>query len=156
TQLYEIDLEDLRTRPEYVLRVLRADMQSPDDLRPDQTTEEITQQAAARFALIAAGRSERGHAPEEVAHFLNRVMFCCFAEDAGLLPERVLSRTIEATRHRREDFAGRLRDLFGAMAAREERYFGPLAIQWFNGGLFDTDAVLELDERELGIVAEAA
>src|SRR5690606_34480799 len=48
------------------------------------------------------------------------------------------------------------RDLFGAMSAREERYFGPLAIQWFNGGLFDTDAVLELDERELGIVAEAA
>ena len=40
-----------------------------------------------------------GHAatiPQDVAHFLDRILFCLFAEDAGLLPKSILQRLSQA------------------------------------------------------------
>jgi hypothetical protein len=38
---------------------------------------------------------ERGVEPHRAAHFLNRLLFCLFAEDVRLLPENVFSRVVE-------------------------------------------------------------
>ena len=84
-----VTLEDLAAggeRTAEALRLLRAVMSEPEALRPRQTPDEVTELAAARFADIARSMQERGHEPEDVAHFLNRVLFCLFAEDVGLLP----------------------------------------------------------------------
>ena len=41
---------------------------------------------AASFASVAQALRDRGHDPQAVAHFVNRLVFCMFADDVGLLP----------------------------------------------------------------------
>ena len=38
---------------------------------------------AASFASVAQAMRERGHDPSAVAHFVNRLVFCMFADDRG-------------------------------------------------------------------------
>ena len=78
-----------------------------------------------------------------------------FAEDIGLLPERVFADIIEEALKRTEEFPAMLGDLFGAMRERHGR-FGTVAIPWFNGGLFDDDDVLPLGFYEIRDLADAA
>ena len=40
------------------------------------------------FATVAQTLRERGHDPHAVAHFVNRLVFCMFADDVSLLPGR--------------------------------------------------------------------
>ena len=114
----------------------------PDRLLPTQTRESVTAEAAARFANIAVAL-RRQHDERRVAHFINKLVFCLFAEDIELLPDRVFADILDESVKRPDDFEPMLRDLFGAMANRNGR-FGMVAIPWFNGGLFDDDDVLPL------------
>lgn len=118
----------------------------PERLRPTATRESVTAQAAAEFAKVALALRRR-HDERRVAHFINKLVFCLFAEDIDLLPERVFANILDEAAKRPDDFAPMLRELFCAMANRNGR-FGTAAIPWFNGGLFDDDDVLPL-----GIVA---
>jgi cystathionine gamma-synthase len=47
-----------------------------------------------------------------VARFLDRIVFCLFAEDVGLLPSRVFTRVVENTQGKPERFRGLATDLF--------------------------------------------
>jgi enamine deaminase RidA (YjgF/YER057c/UK114 family) len=47
----------------------------------------LTEQVAGNFADIAQNLRKRGHDPVKVAHFVNQLVFCMFAEDVGLLPK---------------------------------------------------------------------
>jgi len=74
----------------------------------------------------------------EVAHFVNRLVFCLFADDVDLLPPGLFERMLDAARKRPGQFEFYARRLFAAMAERGgEVDFTPVA--WFNGGLFDTE-----------------
>jgi hypothetical protein len=115
-------------------------------LRPTATRESVTAQAAANFANIAV-LLRRQYDERRVAHFINKLVFCLFAEDIDLLPDRIFAATLEEATKRPDDFVPMLGELFRAMANRNGR-FGMAAIPWFNGGLFDNDDVLPL-----GIVA---
>ena len=86
-----------------------------------------------------------------MAHFLIRLLFCLFAEDIGLLPERLFPRLLDQTRRNAKDFAAVLRQLFLAM--KNGGYFGADRILHFNGGLFDDDLVLQLDGDAMDIIA---
>ena len=155
-----VTLDDLAAGGETTreaLRVLRAVMSEPGALRPRQTPDEVTELAAARFAVIARSMQERGHEPEAVAHFLNRVLFCLFAEDVGLLPKRLMSELIASRRDDPEAFTAGISELFHLMADPEAgRFFGTQRIEWFNGGLFDDAAALALTRDELRAVGEAS
>ena len=61
-------------------------MSDPKRLRPEMTRQSLTAKAAATFTELAQSLRECGNPPEVVAHFVNRLVFCMFAEDAGLLP----------------------------------------------------------------------
>ncbi len=99
------------------LRVLRALFTDPDSLKPGRTTESITEEAAGKFARLADGLRSRGHDPHQAAHFLNRLLFCLFAEDVGLLePKGLFTRIVEKTGRDPELFARYASELFGAMA----------------------------------------
>src|SRR5918911_3206527 len=76
------------------LEVLRALFADPERLRPQQTTAQVTEQAASEFAALAESLRRRGHDPEQAAHFLMRLLFCLFAEDIGLLPETPFTRLL--------------------------------------------------------------
>lgn len=151
---YRFTLDDLRENPAEPLRILRAVFTNPEELKPERSPAQITEDAASRFARIARSLQDRGHDPERVAHFLNRILFCLFAEDANLLPNRIMSDLITSRGRDPGSFADGLRELFALMSSGG--YFGTQRIHWFNGGLFDTDEVIEFTLAELVVVAEAA
>jgi hypothetical protein len=135
------------------LDVLRALFTDPEKLRPEQTTAEVTEQAAAEFATLAQSLRGRGHDPELAAHFLMRLLFCLFAEDIGLLPRGLFGRLVAATRAQPAAFSSQLRQLFAAMASGG--WFGTDPIEHFDGGLFADDLTLDLTSEELGVLARA-
>jgi type II restriction/modification system DNA methylase subunit YeeA len=143
-QQHVIPLAELRSVEARDL--LRNCFLAPDKLLPTETRESVTAKAAARFANVAVGL-RRHHDERRVAHFINKLVFCLFAEDIELLPNRVFADILDEAVKRPDDFEPMLRDLFRAMANPNGR-FGTVAIPWFNGGLFDDDDVLPL-----GIIA---
>ncbi|MXY85727.1 MAG: class I SAM-dependent DNA methyltransferase [Chloroflexi bacterium] len=159
-RVHEITLDDLAAggeRTAEALRILRAVMVEPEALRPRQTPDEVTQAAASRFADLARSMQERGNHPETVAHFLNRVLFCLFAEDVGLLPRRLMTDLVESCKDDPDEFTNGLGDLFRLMSDRKAgRLFGTQRIEWFNGGLFDDSSVLPFTRDELRTVADAS
>jgi len=148
TTIHAFDLARLAADPTEPLRVLRAVFGDPEKLRPSQTPAELTEKAAQSFADLAQALRERGHDPQAVAHFLDRLLFCLFAEDAGLLPAGLLGRLATVTRTDPAAFTDGLGDLFGRMSTKGG-LFGTERIEWFDGGLFDGPAVLPLTAPEM-------
>ena len=149
--VHAFDLERLLTDPSEPLRLLRAVMQHPEELRPGKTRDELTAEAAQQFASLAGRLRERGHDPHDVAHFLNKLLFCMFAEDAGLLPAGLLRRLAAAAPNDPSVFTEGLADLFSKMSDKGG-LFGAERIDWFNGGLFDGAAVLPLTTTEISMI----
>ena len=143
------DLADAATRDK-----LKRAMSDPERLRPGESRQALTERAAATFAVLAQSLRERGHEPQAVAHFVNRLVFCMFAEDVGLLPADMFTRMLQQARKQPEEFAAMARALFGAMATGG--LVGFEAVAWFNGGLFDDDAALPLAKSEIETTLEAA
>ena len=140
-------------RPEN-LRVLRALFTDPDSLRPTRTVEGVTEEAARKFARLADGMRARGVEPHSAAHFLNKLLFCLFAEDIGLLPKGIFTEVVEETRAEPDVFADYLGQLFVAM--RDGGRFLLKKIPRFNGGLYAEGDVVPLTSGELKLLAEAA
>ncbi len=153
-KLYVVTLDDLAAPdPSEALRILRAVFTEPEALRPHFDRAELTEEAARRFAELAGALHARGHEPQAVAHFLDKLLFCLFAEDTGLLPKGLLSRLADSTRSMPADFAGALGELFATMASGGGM-FGVERIDWFNGGLFDSADVLLLTAPEIRLLVE--
>ena len=152
SETHEFTLDDLadahhRTKLKWALS-------DPDRLRPGETRQTLTERAAESFASLAQMLRSRGHDPQAVAHFVNRLVFCMFAEDMGLLPNDIFTRMLAQARKRPEEFSDLARDLFDAMAKGGRVGFEPVA--WFNGGLFDDDVALPLEKSQIETVLEAA
>ena len=152
SETYEIGLEELVDAEKRDL--LKWAFSEPERLRPGLTRQVLTERAAASFAQLAQGLRERGHDPQAVAHFVNRLVFCMFAEDVGLLPNAMFTRMLERTLEQPEKFAEYARRLFQAMAEGGDVGFEPVA--WFNGGLFDDDTALPLEREEIAAALAAA
>jgi hypothetical protein len=151
---YTVTLDDLEAPdPSEPLRILRAVFSEPEALRPTFDRAELTEAAARHFAELAGALHSRGHEPQAVAHFLDKLLFCLFAEDTGLLPKGLLSRLADATRAKPDDFGAALGQLFATMASGGGM-FGVERIDWFNGGLFDSAEVLRLTAPEIGLLVE--
>jgi len=150
-RVHRFTLTDLEKAPAEPLRILRAVMKNPESLRPTTTRQEITEEAARQFASLAQTLRDRGHAPHQVAHFLNKLLFAMFAEDAGLLPKAIVRRVAEGTRNDPSAFSAALTELFGKMS-KEGGLFGPERIQWFDGGLFDGADVIPMESGEIDVV----
>ncbi len=154
--LTTITLDDLAADdPSTALQTLRDVFTAPEELRPRLRPAQITEKAAGHFAEIAQSLRERGHDPDRVAHFLDRILFCLFAEDAGLLPKGIFMRLSEASRGRSDVFSNALGELFAKMA-NDGGLFGTEEIDWFNGGLFDTGEVLPLTGSEISTLLEVS
>jgi type II restriction/modification system DNA methylase subunit YeeA len=151
TVVHEFTLDDLLEQPKEPLRVLKALMENPEELKPGKTRDELTAEAAEQFASLAERLRERDHEPHAVAHFLNKLLFCMFAEDAGLLPAGLIRRLASGAKGNPDAFSGGLADLFSKMS-HEGGLFGTDNIQWFNGGLFDGADVLDLTAKEIALV----
>ena len=149
---HEIPLEKLGEPRS--LEILRAAFFDPEKLRPGKTSVAITQEAAEHFADMAESMRRRGLDSAEVAHFLDRVVFCLFAEDIGLLPNQIFTRITEKAGGDPAKFGRFLAQLFAAMAKGGE--FGLETILHFNGNLFDGATVPNLTADEAARIAASA
>lgn len=160
-KVYAFDLDDLLgnvpTAPCDLppLEVLRWVFTDPARLKPAATPAQVTESAAREFSKIASSLRDRGAEPERAAHFLMRLLFCLFAEDIGLLPEKLFSRLVTGHRSRPPEFTRKLRQLFKAMAG-EGGSFGEHDIEYFDGGLFMDDEALDLTSADLEVLGSAA
>lgn len=159
-QVYSFNLSDLATAagstpgtPIAPIDVLRAIFKEPDRLRPRQTVAHVTERAAAEFARLSASLRSRGEEPGLAARFLVRLLFCLFAEDIGLLVDKLFTRLVDQTRLRPAEFAHLVGQLFRTMAIGG--YFGVDHIEYFNGGLFADDQVLNFTTDDLKILVNA-
>ena len=83
SETYEFALDDLADAGNR--DKLKWALSDPERLRPGETRQMVTERAVVTFEGLAQSLRERGHDPQTVAHFVNRLVFCMFAEDAGLL-----------------------------------------------------------------------
>ena len=149
----EIGLADLATPRR--LNVLKQVFSDPEKLRPGKTRAAVTADAAGRFAMLAGQLRDRGHDPQAVAHFVNRLVFCLFADNVDLLPLGLLTQMLDASRRGLAPFQDNARALFAAMAQPRGRV-GFVPVAWFNGGLFEDDAALPLTAADVALVQGAA
>ena len=152
SKTHEFALDDLAATD--VRDKLKWAMSAPERLRPEESRQALTERAAMTFASLAQSLRERGHEPQAVAHFVNRLVFCMFAEDVGLLPDNIFTRMLEHARKQPKDSASLAQDLFGAMSTGGK--IGFEAVAWFNGGLFDDDTALPLDKADIETTLKAA
>lgn len=148
----EFTLDDLLDAQKRDL--LKQVFKGSDKLKPKISPQELTAKAAQRFGDIGRRLQERKHDPRTVAHFLNRLIFCMFAEDTGLLPDKLFTRMMKAVEKSPADASAQLADLFGKM--HKGGLFGEHRIDWFNGGLFDGEDVLPLEVIDLKEIAKTA
>ncbi|AQR62783.1 SAM-dependent methyltransferase [Brevundimonas sp. LM2] len=164
TAVHEFALEDLRDPAKRDL--LRQIFEGSEKLKPTVSPQELTAKAVERFAELGRRLQDRRtpadtplHDPRAIAHFLNQLVFCMFAEDARLLPDKLFTKTIRGVQTRPALAQKALASLFKAMASEEEddRFFlGVGVINWFNGGLFDGAEPLLLEAPDLKLVADTA
>jgi type II restriction/modification system DNA methylase subunit YeeA len=152
SEKHVIELEELRDAKKREL--LRQVFVTPEQLKPEKTIDALTREAADKFAQLAITLRERGHDPQQVAHFVNRLVFCMFAEDINLLPRKLFRQICDRGFQRPAIAQGMLAQLFSAM--KEGGLFGVDEIEWFNGGLFDDATSLPVTREDLKIIAEAA
>ncbi|MFH1085221.1 MAG: DNA methyltransferase, partial [Chloroflexota bacterium] len=136
------------------LTQLRQVFLDPQAFLVPRTAEDVTRDAAAKFARLAELLRAQGVEPERAAHFLIRLLFCLFSEDVGLLPDGLFGRLARQARLRPDDFQAQLRQLFAAM--NTGGWFGEHEIRHFDGGLFDSDLALKLDAESMEVLAAVA
>ncbi len=154
-----------------VLHLLRAVFTNPDFLKPQRTTAEVTEKLAGQIAAVARSLQEREsieladastrreHSVAQrknlrIARFLNRIVFCFFAEDTGLLPSNLATEIFKGGVDDAEHFAETLEELFAIMATGGR--FGTHKIRHFNGHLFEEATVFQLNEEEMSALTTAA
>ncbi len=152
SESHEIALEELLNPDK--LNLLRWAFHDPDKLKPAKSRQQLTVEVARDFATISERLRQRGNDPHDVAHFVNRLIFCMFAEDIELLPKNLFTNLLERAVKSPDDLQRKLSSLFVAM--RDGKEWGMEDILWFNGGLFDDDKALKLELDEIKMIHETA
>jgi type II restriction/modification system DNA methylase subunit YeeA len=154
-----------------ILQLLRNVFTNPDYLRPMRTTARVTEELAEKIAAVASSLQGRESVELEdaftrrelhvaqkknlrIARFLNRIVFCFFAEDTGLLPKHLFSEIAKLGLEDKQHFTESLEQLFRVMAKGGS--FGKDKIRHFNGHLFEDATVFELTDTEIRWLADAA
>lgn len=152
-EVHEFTLEDLLdgdTREK-----LKRAFTDPEHFKPSKTRQALTEETAREFAGLAQRLRDRGHEAHQVAHFVNQLVFCMFAEDVGLLPDNLFTKMLDLCRTDPASFAEHCGTLFGAMAQPNGKV-GFQRIDWFNGGLFQDDHALPVTRDDVEDLFSAA
>ena len=126
---------------------------APVELRPDRSVDTVTRETADLFQAIVADMEEHTDDPEKLARYLNQIVFCLYAEDAGLLPGTPFSQIVREHFKNPALFDQAIGNLFGQMA--KGGMFGATPVAYFNGDLFNNADTVELSSLALGRLAEA-
>lgn len=164
-----VALRDLETRA-----LLKDIWTNPSARDPRLRAAEVTRDVSRRLAEVskALEMSNRFRARdlaavglesaeiEETALFLMRLLFCMFAEDIGLLPKDAFKSFLAEGVENEDWFEQGLKGLWGAMNAPEpgNRFAAALKarVDYFNGGLFESNRVFTLTKHDRGELLAAA
>ena len=105
------------------------------------------------FGQIVEDMERRGGGGERMARYLNQIVFCLYAEDAGLLRDNLFSDIVRNQFRNPDMFNLAVKNLFDQMA--NGGLFGADAIAHFNGDLFNESDTVELSEVSLQRLVEA-
>jgi hypothetical protein len=152
-QSFRIDMDQLRD-PTIQAR-LKAVWTDPHSLDPAKKSAEVTRDIAGRLSIIAK-RLEGKHDPKDVAEFLMRCLFSMFAEDVGLLPEKLMVTMLEKLVDNPSAFPLAMEQLWTTMntGGFDQHSFKP--IKHFNGGLFSNPRALPLAPEDINELLVAA
>ncbi len=151
TVQHEIPVASL-AQPEYLAQLRRA-FHAPAEFRPNRTTAKVTRETADLFHGIVTEMEQRGADPEKLARYLNQIVFCLFAEDAGLLRHEPFTKTVQQQNGSPAVFDAAIRDLFGQMSKGGR--FGPFSVAYFNGDLFNATDTVQFSGKALLKLNEA-
>ena len=126
---------------------------APESFKPRRSNRDITEEAARTFTDTAKRLRDAGVPAEQVSHFLTQCVFCFFAEDVGLLPDKLFERLVGVNVNA-ERLRAQLTALFSTL--RDGGLFGVEDIAWFNGGLFKTVAVPPLATADVAALKAAS
>ncbi|MFI0400477.1 MAG: class I SAM-dependent DNA methyltransferase [Thiolinea sp.] len=150
---YRIKLDDLH-KPEIRER-LRAIWLDPHSLDPSKKAALVTREIATHLAGLAKSL-EQQHSAELVATFLMRCLFTMFAEDVGLLPEKIFTQLLEKLKDKPESCAPALKNLWTLMDKGGFEGVSMEQIHRFNGGLFAQADALPLDKAQIELLLKAS
>jgi type II restriction/modification system DNA methylase subunit YeeA len=152
-EVYEIQLSDLLDSQK--LQILKWVFTDPEQLKPGRTRTAVTEEIAQEFASLAHQLRERDHPPQTVAHFISQLLFCLFAEDAGLFDgQRLFTDILKACEKYPEHCGTTLRNLLTTM--QTGGIFGTTPINPFNGGLFAEITILPLKKDDIRLLLKIA
>ena len=102
---YEFELDDLADPKN--LAILNAVFHDPEKLRSKRTRAALTKEAADKFQTISDRFQHRNPDREAVAHFVNQLVFCFFADSVNLLPDGLWKKLLaaDASRRRQSNFS---------------------------------------------------
>jgi type II restriction/modification system DNA methylase subunit YeeA len=155
SKVHTFTLDDLRDPLKR--QRLRQVFTQPDAFRPDAEKPGVTEIAAEKFARLAAELRARGHDSMAVAHFINQIVFCLYADDVGLLPDQQFDKLLDkALKHGPRPLLKMMQVLFDQMP--EGGVWGADIIPAFNGGLFKQGdiKVLPLKGEDLLLIRQAS
>jgi len=131
----------------------------PAALDPALQSADVTREISEHLAELAKSLEEGGHKPRVVADFLTRCLFCMFAEDVGLLPERSFTDLLNSLPMDGSGFQELVEQLFREMNTGTGKGISIVLrkkLLQFNGGLFSDFTVLPVNTLQLGLLKEAA
>ena len=152
TVLHEIPVVEL-DQPEN-LAMLRRVFHAPDEFRVNYTLEQATEDTAKLFQAIVTDMERHSEDLEKLARYLNQIVFCLYAEDAGLLPKNAFSGILREHNRAPATFDRAVRNLFEQMAGGG--LFGSAEVAHFNGDLFNTVDTVELSGAALLLLHQAS
>lgn len=171
---YRIELADLRKSD--IRKRLTGIWTDPASIDPRRQTVKVTRDIAARLAKVSKYLEEnfreetrykslpdwqKSQGIEETSMFLMRMLFCMFAEDVGLLPEKSFQSFIEDSIGKSDQYwHSGLDALWSRMNNPDanNRYWshGDAVVRYFNGNLFTHARVINLPKQEKGELLAAA
>lgn len=141
-------------------RVFRGD----PSLKSGESRAQLTQKVAGDFSDLARELQDQGKEQRtedeqkshslDVAHFVIRLAFCMYAEDAGLLGEKLFTRLLETAIQKPDQFQILASNLFAAMSTGG--LWGVDSVEFFNGGLFEDNRAFPLTRLQIERVKSAA
>jgi len=155
-------------------QLVRNLFENVEAFKPTKTVQGVTEEVAAIFAKLAENLRSRSVDPHKVAHYLMKLLFCMFAEDVGILPNKIFQRLVEKAVGRFQglgadwdkaadtlplsrrkhgspedaDFFSRNVSLLFTAMQKGGEFWGE-QIDHFNGGLFDDDEAFDLPGEDL-------
>lgn len=150
-RVYLEDLRDLEVRQRLVQI-----WTDPLALDPARHAAKVTRDIAERLAKVSKALETKGHAPDEVAMFLMRLLFTMFAEDVELLPKDSFKELMRDCEAKPDIFPAMVGELWKAMDEGTFAIAIKQQVRRFNGEFFKKRKVLPLPKEEIGELRRAA